>query len=93
MSTSTTVGLKAGESLERSDKWNLRGACRGMEAAVFYPDPAIAEDTARALAVCASCDVREACRKHALAHREFVGIWGGTTGSERRRLFRRGQSV
>ncbi len=88
--TSTTAGIEALQSFEKSDDWNMRGACRGLDAAVFYPDPDVAEDVARALKVCASCEVREACREYAMSHRETTGIWGGMTGRERRRIFRRG---
>jgi WhiB family redox-sensing transcriptional regulator len=32
--------------------------------------------------------VRHACLEHALANRERVGVWGGTTERERRRIVR-----
>jgi len=81
------------EGVDAAGQWYLRGACRGLEAAIFYPDPDVAEDVARALAVCASCDVSEACRAHALSRREPTGIWGGSTERERRRILRQRRSV
>jgi len=72
--------------------WYLDGACRGLQLAVFYPDPDNEADVARALEVCAGCAVRDACLDQALTRRETTGIWGGTTERERRRILRRRRS-
>jgi len=69
--------------------WYLRGACRGLESSIFYPDTAVEAEEARALNVCAGCEVRNECLDHALDRREPTGIWGGTTESDRRRILRR----
>lgn len=69
-------------------KWWDLGACRGLDASVFYPedgDDALAE---MAKAVCSGCAVREACLDHALAVREKAGVWGGATEADRRRMIR-----
>jgi WhiB family transcriptional regulator, redox-sensing transcriptional regulator len=67
--------------------WRERGRCKGAEPAVFYPedddDPAEA-----AKAICAPCMVREACFEHAIVMREKLGVWGGSTAKERRRVIR-----
>ena len=66
--------------------WRELGACRGLDAAMFYPDD---DDLAlEAKSVCAGCDVRIACLEHALQAREKAGIWGGATERERRRMIR-----
>lgn len=69
-------------------KWRARGACRGTEPSIFYPeddeDPAI-----DAKEICAGCDVRELCLEYALIAREKTGVWGGHTARERRRILRR----
>jgi WhiB family transcriptional regulator, redox-sensing transcriptional regulator len=66
--------------------WRLKGACRGLDPAIFYP---VSEDDAgEAKAVCAVCPVREACLEFALANREHDGVWGGATERERRRMIR-----
>jgi len=70
------------------DGWYLRGACRGLESSIFYPDPAVEAEEARALAVCAGCEVRSECLDHAMASGESTGIWGGTTERDRRRILR-----
>jgi WhiB family redox-sensing transcriptional regulator len=54
---------------------------------VFYPedddDPA---DEAKQ--ICEPCMVREACFEHAIVMRERLGVWGGYTAKERRRVIR-----
>ncbi len=71
-----------------SASWHRRAACRGLDAAVFYPATDDEADAAPAKAICAGCPVREPCLEHALAAREREGIWGGTTERERRRIVR-----
>ncbi|MDP7599170.1 MAG: WhiB family transcriptional regulator [Acidimicrobiales bacterium] len=69
--------------------WHQRGACRGLDASIFYPDPDDDPQANRAKAVCEGCEVREACLEHALSRREPTGVWGGATELERRRITRR----
>lgn len=68
--------------------WRQKGACQGLDPAVFFPDEGDEETVAIAIAVCGTCDVRIACLEHALASREKEGVWGGTTERERRRIIR-----
>jgi WhiB family redox-sensing transcriptional regulator len=68
-------------------QWRERGRCKGVDPTVFYPDDD--EDPCDdAKEICASCPVRETCLEHAIASREKVGVWGGYTARERRRLVR-----
>ena len=67
-------------------KWRELGACKGLDAAIFYPDDD--DDAEDAKAICAGCGVRVACLEHALSTREKVGVWGGATERERRRIVR-----
>ncbi|CAL9425286.1 Redox-responsive transcriptional regulator WhiB3 [Actinosynnema sp. ALI-1.44] len=74
--------------------WQLKGLCRGMDAAAFFHTPnergsARQEREARAKAVCARCPVIEQCRDHALTVRETFGIWGGLGESELREILAR----
>jgi WhiB family transcriptional regulator, redox-sensing transcriptional regulator len=64
----------------------MLGACRGLDAGIFYPDTD--EDVEVAKQVCQGCGVRAACLEFALASREKVGVWGGATERERRRILR-----
>jgi WhiB family transcriptional regulator, redox-sensing transcriptional regulator len=66
--------------------WQRRAACRGLDAAIFYP---MTEDQATtAKLVCGRCPVQSECLEHALGVREKEGIWGGATEAERRRIIR-----
>jgi WhiB family redox-sensing transcriptional regulator len=65
--------------------WDL-GACRGLDAAIFYPDDD--DDAEAAKSVCSQCHVRTACLEHALSFREKAGVWGGATERDRRRIIR-----
>ena len=66
--------------------WRDRGACRGLDPEIFYPQSD--EEAAEAKGVCAQCHVRVACLEHAIAKREKEGVWGGATERERRRIVR-----
>jgi WhiB family transcriptional regulator, redox-sensing transcriptional regulator len=67
-------------------EWRMLGACRGLDPSIFYPDD---DDEAEiAKQVCEQCGVRATCLEYALAHREKVGVWGGATERERRRIIR-----
>lgn len=80
----------------RADEaWQLKAACRGPQAAVFFP-PAHAErreDRVRrereAKEICASCGVRRSCLDYAIRIREPHGIWGGLNELERKQLIDR----
>ena len=72
-------------SPETSKWWDL-GACRGLDAAIFYPDDEAEAQAAKS--VCDSCDVKQSCLDHALSFREKAGVWGGATERDRRRIIR-----
>ena len=67
-------------------EWRMLGACRGLDASLFYPDE---DDTAdEAKLVCEHCSVRVACLDYALATNQDSGIWGGLSEDERRDIRR-----
>ncbi len=66
--------------------WRNRGACNGLDPAVFFPDSE--ENADEAKSICSECVVRLSCLEHALAVRERDGVWGGMTEKERRRIIR-----
>jgi WhiB family transcriptional regulator, redox-sensing transcriptional regulator len=71
--------------------WRSSAACRLSDPDLFFPisSAGIAQrEVAEALAVCARCPVRAACREFALRTRQQHGIWGGLTEHERRQLWR-----
>jgi WhiB family redox-sensing transcriptional regulator len=73
------------------DDWRLDAACRDLDTSIFFPESD--EETTLALAVCASCPVREACLEFALITRQDDGVWGGLDENERRRVRRRRQEA
>ena len=72
-------------SVQEAKWWDL-GACRGLEAAIFYPDDD--EQAEMAKQVCAECSVQETCLEYALSVREKAGVWGGASERDRRRILR-----
>jgi WhiB family redox-sensing transcriptional regulator len=74
------------------ETWHVKAACRGPEAALFFPpslperrDERDARET-KAKEICMECSVQRDCLEFALRVREPHGIWGGLTEAERRRL-------
>lgn len=84
MSTSATLNLSA---LVPSASWQEDAACRDADPDLFFANDDATQRAA--LALCASCPVRQTCLEHALATREPYGIWGGADEHERKRLVRR----
>ncbi len=66
-------------------------ACRGEDPELFFPVTETgpgARQVVRAKAVCARCPVSPACLAYALKNGLAHGVFGGLTGSERRRPVR-----
>lgn len=74
------------------DDWRTRAACRDEDPDLFFPigtsGPALLQ-TERAKAVCRRCPVREQCLDWAMDSGQSLGVWGGTSETERRALKRR----
>ena len=77
------------------EAWQARAACRGPQAAVFFP-PTHAERKddkqareSRAKAICTTCVVARECLEYAIRIREPHGIWGGLNEVERKQLAER----
>ena len=77
-------------ALRTDESWQVRAACRGPMAAVFFPPSHFErkdeklEREARAKAICAACPVVEPCLEFAVRIKEPHGIWGGLNEVERR---------
>jgi len=68
--------------------WQQEGSCRDLPSEMFFhPDgergPRRRNRENVAKAVCGTCPVLDACRKHALAVQEPYGIWGGLSEDDR----------
>ncbi|MGY3200173.1 WhiB family transcriptional regulator [Streptomyces sp. TE5632] len=74
------------------DDWRTRAACRDEDPDLFFPigtsGPALLQ-TEQAKAVCRRCPVREQCLDWAMDSGQSLGVWGGTSETERRALKRR----
>lgn len=88
----TAPGIDDGGS---TDAWQELAACKGMDAALFYPqvsdtDMGIGTESQRKYRegqeVCCSCPVQVQCLQYALDRDEKWGLWGGLTPRDRRRV-------
>ncbi|MFI9825058.1 WhiB family transcriptional regulator [Streptomyces sp. NPDC052013] len=74
------------------DNWRNRAACRDEDPDLFFPigttGPALVQ-TEQAKSVCRRCPVRQQCLDWALETGQSIGVWGGTSETERRALKRR----
>jgi WhiB family transcriptional regulator, redox-sensing transcriptional regulator len=71
--------------------WRDEAACRGTDAELFFPvgtaGPALRQiDEAKR--ICRTCLAQTACLAWAVDHGIAYGVWGGTTGDERRAMRR-----
>jgi WhiB family redox-sensing transcriptional regulator len=74
------------------DNWRDSAACRTEDPDLFFPvgttGPALLQ-IEEAKAICRGCPVRDSCLEWALDNGQTIGVWGGTTETERRSLKRR----
>lgn len=78
-------------SVSTTSDWWTRAACKGMDAALFFPEAGRAD---RAKKVCARCPVRRRCLEDAMTREAGAdagaraGVWGGLSPDERFTLYR-----
>lgn len=72
------------EDLVNRPSWQERAACHGQDRQIFFSRQR--EPTTAAKVLCSACVVRAACLSYALSEPELVGVWGGTSARERRRI-------
>jgi hypothetical protein len=73
----------------RDQLWRTRAACAGVDPEVFLPDRGDSLDEPRSY--CRRCPVQYECLGAALAlGTQAIGVWGGTSGQQRRVAARRG---
>jgi len=79
-------------ALRVDETWQTKAACRGPQAAVFFPPSQFErkdeklEREERAKEICQGCSVREPCLDYAVSIREPHGIWGGLNELERKQM-------
>jgi WhiB family redox-sensing transcriptional regulator len=69
--------------------WVDLAACRDADFTLFFPVSDVDPKVTAAKHICGTCPVRAQCLAHALDAGE-LGVWGGTTETERRAI-RRGR--
>lgn len=77
-----------------TNTWKLRGLCAKLSLACSTPmffgaeereDPRVLVSAANeARAICAQCPIRRMCLTSALENDERYGVWGGTSGRQRK---------
>lgn len=84
------VPLPSAGKMYAPQRWMTYARCRDVEVDpdLFYPDRGGSSTAEPAKRVCASCLVREPCLQFALDNDEKLGVWGGTSEAERRKLRR-----
>lgn len=68
----------------QAEEWMDQAACIGEDQEMFFsthPGPQM-----MAKQICQRCPVISECLSDALEREERLGVWGGTTPAERRRL-------
>ena len=75
-----------------AEAWRDQAACKGMDPGLFFPERGSGQVAIEAvLAVCEGCPSKGPCLAYAMGHGEFEdpsGLWGGTTGRQRRAMRR-----
>lgn len=74
---------------EPDEGWREAAACAGTDNELFFPVGDEDSRAEQAKEICAGCPVLDECLQYALSTNQTEGVWGGMTGSERRRLRRR----
>lgn len=67
--------------------WMDDARCKKMSPDFFHPGPKNVAAQEAAMAVCCRCPVKAPCLARAMQlGTEALGVWGGTTEADRRRL-------
>jgi WhiB family redox-sensing transcriptional regulator len=80
------VGELLGHEILKRPAWHRQAACRGHSTELFITSRGGSDGLAKAL--CANCSAKAPCLAAAVRDPDLVGIWGGTSESERNRLRR-----
>jgi WhiB family transcriptional regulator, redox-sensing transcriptional regulator len=80
------VGVLLAELVNRP-AWHRQANCRGADPDRFFPLRGDGRPVA-ALALCEDCSVRSECLATAFEVASTTGVWGGTTGRDRKGLRR-----
>ena len=71
---------------DEEESWQDRALCAQTDPEAFFPEKG--GSTREAKKICTGCEVKAECLEYALANDERLGIWGGLSERERRRIKR-----
>lgn len=66
------------------DSWMVEGICNSTDPELWFPEKG--KSAKQAIGICRECPVRQKCLEWAISHNETVGVWGGITPDERKRM-------
>jgi WhiB family redox-sensing transcriptional regulator len=64
--------------------WMRDALCAEYDRELFFPERG--QSSVEAKRLCGRCLVQRECREYALADDTLVGVWGGTSASEREQV-------
>ena len=74
--------------MQNKSEWEDHAVCAQADPDLWFPDGEWeSADVTHAKQICSGCPVMSQCLEFALTYPQ-AGIWGGTTESERRRMYR-----
>jgi WhiB family redox-sensing transcriptional regulator len=75
------------------EEWIDAAECLAYDPDTFFPETGQGDLVREAKRICGWCEVSDQCLDYAIKHRIWVGVWGGLTERERRKVKaqRRGQ--
>lgn len=72
--------------LVRSEPWMAVGVCTTTDPDLFFPTKGESAKTENAKQICRRCPVVDECLAFALRERQLIGVWGATSGLERKAI-------
>jgi WhiB family redox-sensing transcriptional regulator len=66
------------------NEWLEKAECKNVDPEIFFPEQG--ESLKPARKYCDICMVREECLEYAVVNFIVEGVWGGTSGRQRRAL-------
>lgn len=74
------------ESFLTPEPWMRDAACTDVDPDMFFPNRGDHYTAKKAREVCAGCPVAGDCLDYAMRTEQMLGVWGGLTERERRKL-------